>query len=148
MIRVVLPAHLRTLARVDGEVNVEVEGDMIRLVATGLSMKSADKPGVTDKGLGLNEYGNRSRRRDGIHDYMHDALVERHAHPGTDILSELLQAQIDRDADDAARPHARVKGWRTGERHRFCRAKNSRKRARRNPNRADSTDIARRRRGC
>ena len=26
MIRVVLPAHLRTLARVDGEVNLEVEG--------------------------------------------------------------------------------------------------------------------------
>jgi len=27
MIRVVLPAHLRTLARVDGEVNVEVSGE-------------------------------------------------------------------------------------------------------------------------
>ena len=26
MIRVVLPAHLRTLARVDGEVNLEIEG--------------------------------------------------------------------------------------------------------------------------
>ena len=26
MIRVVLPAHLRTLARIDGEVNLEVEG--------------------------------------------------------------------------------------------------------------------------
>jgi molybdopterin synthase sulfur carrier subunit len=26
MIRVILPAHLRTLARVDGEVNLEVEG--------------------------------------------------------------------------------------------------------------------------
>jgi sulfur-carrier protein len=28
MIRVVLPAHLRTLARVDGDVELEVEGDV------------------------------------------------------------------------------------------------------------------------
>ena len=28
MIRVVLPAHLRTLARVDGEVTVDVDGDV------------------------------------------------------------------------------------------------------------------------
>jgi sulfur-carrier protein len=27
MIRVLLPAHLRTLARVDGEVNLEIEGE-------------------------------------------------------------------------------------------------------------------------
>jgi hypothetical protein len=30
MIRVVLPAHLRTLARVDGEVRLEVEGQVTR----------------------------------------------------------------------------------------------------------------------
>jgi sulfur-carrier protein len=30
MIRVVLPAHLRTLARVDGEVKLEVEGPVTR----------------------------------------------------------------------------------------------------------------------
>jgi molybdopterin synthase sulfur carrier subunit len=28
MIRVVLPAHLRTLARVDGEVSLEIEGEL------------------------------------------------------------------------------------------------------------------------
>ena len=28
MIRVILPAHLRTLARVDGEVTLEVEGEV------------------------------------------------------------------------------------------------------------------------
>ncbi len=28
MIRVALPAHLRTLARVDGEVNLEIEGEI------------------------------------------------------------------------------------------------------------------------
>lgn len=31
MIRVVLPAHLRTLARVDGEVHVELEGEPTQL---------------------------------------------------------------------------------------------------------------------
>jgi cytochrome P450 len=74
-------------------------GEEFDFIIDRMSMKSADKPGVTDKGLGLDEYGNRSRRRDGIHDYMHDALVERHAHPGDDILSELLQAQVKRDGE-------------------------------------------------
>jgi cytochrome P450 len=64
-----------------------------------MSMKSSDKPGVSDQGLGLGEDGHRRRRRDGIHEYMHDALVERHAQPGDDILSELVQAQVARDGE-------------------------------------------------
>jgi cytochrome P450 len=64
-----------------------------------MSMKSSDKPGVSDQGLGLGPDGHRRRRRDGIHEYMHDALVERHASPGDDILSELVQTQVARDGE-------------------------------------------------
>ena len=64
-----------------------------------MSMKSSDKPGVSDQGLGLGEGGHRRRRRDGIHEYMHDALAERHAQPGDDILSELVHAQMERDGE-------------------------------------------------
>ena len=40
MIRVVLPAHLRTLARVDGEVEIEVEGPVtLRAVLDALELK-------------------------------------------------------------------------------------------------------------
>jgi cytochrome P450 len=63
-----------------------------------MSMKNSDRPGISDQGLGLEEGGHRRRRRDGIHEYIHDVLLERSEAPGgDDILSELVQAQVERD---------------------------------------------------
>jgi cytochrome P450 len=73
------------------------DGPDFDFIVDKMSMKSSDKPGVTDQGLGLGENGHRGRRRDGIHEYMHHALVERHKQPGDDILSELVHAQVGRD---------------------------------------------------
>jgi cytochrome P450 len=73
------------------------EGPDFDFIVDRMSMKSSDKPGVTDQGLGLSEHGHRRRRRDGIHEYMRDALLERYGQPGDDILSELVRDQVQRD---------------------------------------------------
>ncbi len=73
------------------------EGPDFDYIVDRMSMKGSDKPGVSDQGLGLEDSTVRRRRSDGIHDYMRDALLARYEHPGEDILSELVQAQVQRD---------------------------------------------------
>lgn len=69
------------------------EGPDFEFIVESLSMKSADRPGTSDVGIGFD----RGAKRTGIHDYIRDALEERHANPGNDILTEILQTQIARD---------------------------------------------------
>lgn len=57
MIRIALPAHLKTLARVDGEVTVEVPGPVcLRTVLDALEVRHPVLRGA------IREYGTRRRR--------------------------------------------------------------------------------------
>jgi len=57
MIRIVLPYHLRNLARVDGEVQIEVEGDLtLRAVLDALEAEYPMLRGA------IREHGNGQRR--------------------------------------------------------------------------------------
>jgi cytochrome P450 len=63
-----------------------------------MSMRSSDKPGVTDRGAGMRGQG-AERPLDDIHSYVRRALEERYASPTNDILSELIQLQVQRDGE-------------------------------------------------
>lgn len=69
------------------------EGPEFDFIVDRMSMKSSDKPGVTDRGLGVERH---SGRYD-IHEYMRNALVSRYEQPTDDVLSELVHTQVDRD---------------------------------------------------
>jgi cytochrome P450 len=69
------------------------EGPDFDFIVERMSMKGSDKPGVTDRGLGLG----RKEERGDIHTYMRDALLQRYEQPSDDILSEFVQAQVQRD---------------------------------------------------
>jgi cytochrome P450 len=64
-----------------------------------MSMRSSDQPGVTDQGFGTERLNGRSRGLAGIHEYMREALENRHWNPGGDLLSELIQLQVHRDGE-------------------------------------------------
>jgi cytochrome P450 len=69
------------------------EGPDFDFIVDRMSMKSSDKPGVTDHGLGLE----RRTGKNAVHEYMRDALAARYEQPTDDILSELVHAQAERD---------------------------------------------------
>lgn len=68
------------------------EGPEFDFIIDRLSLRSADKPGKTDVGLGINRY-----QGSGIHEYIRDVVTQRYEEPGDDILSELVGIQVKRD---------------------------------------------------
>jgi cytochrome P450 len=89
-----LPAHVT--CRLMG---FPENGSQYEFIVERMSMRSADKPGVTDRGVGLQVDVHKGRRRDGIHEFMVEALEQRYAEPTDDILSELVQGQVERDGE-------------------------------------------------
>ncbi len=73
-------------------------GPEFDFIVERMSMKSSDQPGVTDQGIGAREDG-QGRPLTDIHAYMKNALEDSYAKPGPDILSELVQLQVQRDGD-------------------------------------------------
>ena len=85
-----IPLPARVICRL---MDFPEEGPDFQLIVDSLSMKSADKPGTSDVGIGFD----RGAKRTGIHDFIRDALESRQTNPGDDILSQILQTQIARD---------------------------------------------------
>jgi len=85
-----IPLPARVICRL---MDFPEQGPDFQLIVDSLSMKSADRPGTSDVGIGFD----RGAKRTGIHDFIRDALERRQNDPGDDILTQILQTQIERD---------------------------------------------------